>query len=186
MAINIEFANGTLTSGIGERWGRMHKGLDFAVPVGTNVQSVTNGTVIYTGVDPDGFGNYVKVQDYSGNVHYYAHLSKITTAKGETVEAGQQVGLSGSTGRSTGPHVHYQVISSSGSILNGQDFLKGAQSGEVVSSFDTGSVITAENTGAGSGGFSGIAKNISLALAILVLAFFVFYFIYKTFGGGIL
>ena len=82
--------------------------------------------------------------------------------------------------------MHYQVISSSGSILNGQDFLKGAQCGEVVSSFDTGSVITAENTGAGSGGFSAIAKNISLALAILVLAFFVFYFIYKTFGGGIL
>ena len=184
MAINIEFANGKLTSGIGERWGRMHKGLDFAVPVGTNVQSVTNGTVIYTGMDPDGYGNYVKVEDYAGNVHYYAHLSQIKTAKGETVEAGQLIGLSGNTGRSTGPHVHYQVLSNSGAILNGQDFLKGAQAGEVVSSFDTGAAITAERTSTGK--IKGLAKNISLALAILVLAFFVFFFIYKTFGGGIL
>ena len=85
-----------------------HTGVDLAVATGTPVHSTINGKVIYAGWNDQGYGNLVIVQngDYKT---YYAHLSEIPITVGQTVQQGEVIGLSGSTGNSTGPHVHYEV-----------------------------------------------------------------------------
>ena len=85
-----------------------HNGVDLAVVTGTPVHSAINGKVLYAGWNDQGYGNLVIVQngDYKT---YYAHLSEIPVTVGQTVTQGEVIGLSGSTGNSTGPHVHYEV-----------------------------------------------------------------------------
>ena len=128
---NILFGNYTVTSPIQADRTVMgvtknHNGTDYGVPLNTIIQSTTSGTVIQTGYDADGYGNYVKVQDSGGNIHTYAHLNKISVNKGDNVNRYSALGLSGNTGRSTGPHLHYEVRNSSGSVLDGTAFVGGA------------------------------------------------------------
>jgi murein DD-endopeptidase MepM/ murein hydrolase activator NlpD len=86
-----------------------HNGLDLAVPAGTPVLAAAPGTVVKTGFEADGYGNYVKVAHGSRYVSIYAHLSEIQVKNTLKVEPGRQIGLSGSTGFSTGPHLHFEV-----------------------------------------------------------------------------
>lgn len=88
-----------------------HKGMDFAVPEGTAVQSTTAGKVIEVLSLKDSYGKYVVVRDNDGNYHYYAHLSGFNCEIGDTVNRGTVIGYSGNTGNSTGPHLHYEVRS---------------------------------------------------------------------------
>lgn len=85
-----------------------HNGLDFGIPVGTEVKSTMDGNVIYAGWNNQGYGNLVIVEngDYKT---YYAHLSSIPVSVGDSVTAGATIGLSGNTGNSTGPHLHYEI-----------------------------------------------------------------------------
>ena len=85
-----------------------HNGLDFGIPVGTEVKSTMDGNVIYAGWNDQGYGNLVIVEngDYKT---YYAHLSSIPVSVGDSVSAGTTIGLSGNTGNSTGPHLHYEI-----------------------------------------------------------------------------
>ena len=102
---------GTNTSGFGKRWGRDHEGVDIAVPVGTRLDSNVFGKVIHAGKGEgawSGFGNYVAIQAANGIVHYYAHLQDVAVKKGDSVLIGQNIGRTGNTGRSTGPHLHYE------------------------------------------------------------------------------
>jgi murein DD-endopeptidase MepM/ murein hydrolase activator NlpD len=85
-----------------------HNGLDFGIAVGTGVHSSMDGKVIYAGWNNQGYGNLVIVENGPYRT-YYAHLSKIPVKIGQTVQAGEVVGLSGNTGNSTGPHLHYEV-----------------------------------------------------------------------------
>ena len=85
-----------------------HTGVDFAVPVGTPVQSMMDGVVTFAGYSPSGYG-YLVVVENQGIQHLYAHLSRIDVSVGDRVDAGEVVGLSGDTGRSTGPHLHWEV-----------------------------------------------------------------------------
>ena len=85
-----------------------HNGLDFGVPVGTDVQATMGGKVIYAGWNNQGYGNLVIVENGPYRT-YFAHLSQIPVKMGETVSAGSVVGISGNTGNSTGPHLHYEV-----------------------------------------------------------------------------
>jgi murein DD-endopeptidase MepM/ murein hydrolase activator NlpD len=89
--------------------GRVHQGLDFPVPFGTPVQASGVGTTIFAGYNAGGYGNLVVVQHRLGYTTWYAHLSSVTTSVGAAVEGGTQVGLVGSTGYSTGPHLHFEV-----------------------------------------------------------------------------
>ena len=101
-------AGGRFTSGFGRRWGRMHKGTDWACPVGTTVYASCAGTVIqasYSG----GYGNCVVISHADGRTTRYAHNSKLLVKTGQHVEQGEAVALSGNTGRSTGPHVHFEL-----------------------------------------------------------------------------
>jgi murein DD-endopeptidase MepM/ murein hydrolase activator NlpD len=99
---------GVLTSGFGWRWGRMHEGIDLAVPVGTPVVAAAAGTVIVAGWF-GGYGNLVVVDHGNGFATAYGHNTSVTVGVGQLVAQGQLISYSGSTGHSTGPHVHFEV-----------------------------------------------------------------------------
>ncbi len=102
-------AQGVLTSGYGPRWGRMHRGIDIAAPVGTPIFAAAGGEVISAGWNSGGYGNLVKVKHEDNSVTLYAHNSRILVRKGQKVKQGQQIAAMGSTGFSTGPHLHFEV-----------------------------------------------------------------------------
>ncbi|WP_051542053.1 M23 family metallopeptidase [Clostridium lundense] len=101
-------SRGTVSSGFGERWGRMHNGIDIAAPLGTPIHCVSSGKVIYSGWE-DGYGNVIKIDNGNNMVTIYGHCSKLIAKKGSSVKKGEKIGEVGSTGRSTGPHVHFEV-----------------------------------------------------------------------------
>lgn len=100
---------GELTSNFGFRWGRWHTGADLDLDTGDPVYAAFDGLVRVVGFDGNGYGRYVLVRHYNGLETLYAHLSKQLVETGQLVKAGDQLGLGGSTGRSTGPHLHYEV-----------------------------------------------------------------------------
>ena len=100
--------SGPVTSGFGPRWGRMHEGIDIAVPVGTPVRAAAAGTVIHADW-LGGYGNLVVVDHGGGLSTAYAHNSSFASSVGQAVAAGQVVAYSGNTGNSSGPHVHFEV-----------------------------------------------------------------------------
>ena len=98
----------TLTSTFGPRWGRMHLGLDLAAPTGSPIYASDGGTIIRAGYY-GGYGNCVDIDHGNGRVTRYAHCSKLLVSAGEQVYQGQNIALVGSTGNSTGPHLHFEV-----------------------------------------------------------------------------
>jgi murein DD-endopeptidase MepM/ murein hydrolase activator NlpD len=100
--------SGPVTSGFGMRWGRMHEGIDIAVPTGTAVHAAASGTVIHAGW-LGGYGNLVVIDHGNGLATAYGHNSSIVVGVGQSVSQGDTIALSGSTGNSTGPHVHFEV-----------------------------------------------------------------------------
>ncbi|GAA0860286.1 M23 family metallopeptidase [Clostridium nitritogenes] len=100
---------GTITSNFGERWGKNHNGLDIAGNIGDPVMAALDGRVKSTFYERDGYGNVVILEHEGGIETRYAHMSKIGVKTGDTVKKGDIVGEVGSTGRSTGPHLHFEV-----------------------------------------------------------------------------
>ncbi|RZU52051.1 murein DD-endopeptidase MepM/ murein hydrolase activator NlpD [Krasilnikovia cinnamomea] len=98
----------TTTSCFGERWGRMHEGVDLAAPDGTPIRAAGAGLVVTAG-PAEGYGNAVLIDHGNGYLTHYGHMSKITVKAGQRVKAGDQIGNEGSTGHSTGPHLHFEV-----------------------------------------------------------------------------
>jgi murein DD-endopeptidase MepM/ murein hydrolase activator NlpD len=99
--------NGPITSGFGLRWGSMHEGIDIGVPCGTPIHAAAAGTVIYSGW-ADGYGNFVVIDHGNGLATAYGHQSAIYVSGG-SVSQGQTIGAVGSTGHSTGCHLHFEV-----------------------------------------------------------------------------
>ncbi|MBD2012794.1 peptidoglycan DD-metalloendopeptidase family protein [Microcoleus sp. FACHB-53] len=114
---------GVLTSGYGRRWGRMHKGIDIAAPVGTPVVAVAPGVVVSAGWNSGGYGNLVEIKHPDGSLTLYAHNSRILVRRGQQVEQGQQISEMGSTGYSTGPHCHFEIHPSGRGAVNPMAFL---------------------------------------------------------------
>ena len=100
---------GTLTSSFGKRNGRKHEGIDIAAPKGTPIYSAAAGEVVFSGWGPTGYGKMVIIKHQHHLTTVYAHNSKILVKKGTRVKQGQKISLMGSTGRSTGPHLHFEV-----------------------------------------------------------------------------
>ena len=105
-AINSRFGMRRLG---GEPGVRMHKGVDIAAPTGTSVYSSAEGEIVRIGHQPSGYGNFIEMRHPNGMTTMYAHLSRIDVASGDRVSAGERIGLVGSTGYSTGPHLHFEV-----------------------------------------------------------------------------
>ncbi|WDZ88264.1 M23 family metallopeptidase [Micromonospora cathayae] len=97
-----------VTSCYGPRWGVLHAGIDLALPAGTPVRAAAAGTVVKAGDAGDGYGISVFV-DHGSHLTHYAHLSAATVSVGAKVAAGTTIGREGSTGDSTGPHLHFEV-----------------------------------------------------------------------------
>lgn len=93
----------------GPRGNRFHTGLDFPAPHGRTVRAARAGKVIGAGYEPGGYGNVVHIAHGSGVTTFYAHLNRVTVRRGEGVAAGERVGTVGSTGLSSGPHLHFEV-----------------------------------------------------------------------------
>lgn len=100
---------GSVTSPFGPRWGRMHQGVDIKLKTGDKVHSCFGGKVRYARYNQGGYGNLVIVRHYNGLESYYAHLSKVAVNTGDIVNAGDLLGYGGSTGHSTGPHLHFEI-----------------------------------------------------------------------------
>jgi murein DD-endopeptidase MepM/ murein hydrolase activator NlpD len=98
----------TVTSCFGPRWGRLHAGVDLAAANGTPIRAAGAGVVVTAG-PAAGYGNAVLVDHGNGYLTHYGHMSAITVAAGQRVTAGAQLGNEGSTGHSTGPHLHFEV-----------------------------------------------------------------------------
>ncbi|MBD0382228.1 M23 family metallopeptidase [Paenibacillus sedimenti] len=101
----------SISSTYGMRWGKLHKGID--ITGNKNIMAADNGKVIETGYKSD-YGNYIIINHLNGYETLYGHLSKITTSEGTIVEKGDKIGIMGSTGDSTGVHLHFEVHKSGG------------------------------------------------------------------------
>jgi len=100
---------GRLSSRFGYRWHRLHKGIDLAAPYGTPILAAHAGKVLISGVPFSGYGNMVAVATDDGLLTLYAHTSRNLVRVGDYVHKGQRIALVGSSGRSTGPHLHFEI-----------------------------------------------------------------------------
>ena len=108
---------GVFTSGYGWRWGRMHKGIDIANNTGTPVVAARDGIVSFSGWS-GAYGYLVEIAHSDGESTRYAHNSRLLVKKGQVVPRGARISLMGSTGRSTGPHLHFEIRRAGGAALN--------------------------------------------------------------------
>lgn len=98
-----------VSSQYGIRNGKMHRGIDLAAPTGTPVYAVADGEIILADNSKSGFGNLIILKHRDGRTSYYAHNTKLIKRRGDSVKQGTRIALVGSTGRSTGPHLHFEV-----------------------------------------------------------------------------
>ena len=113
--------SGVLTSRYGYRWGRTHTGIDIGAPTGTSIKAASSGTVTFAGWKGS-LGNLVVLSHGNGIQTYYGHCSKLLVSAGQKVSAGQLIAKVGSTGRSTGSHLHFE-IRVNGSSINPQGYI---------------------------------------------------------------
>ncbi|MEH0424182.1 M23 family metallopeptidase [Streptomyces sp. B21-083] len=115
----------------GTMWSSTHSGQDFAVPSGTKVVAAHGGTVVKAGGNGAGdgaaYGNAVVIKHGNGTYSQYAHLSRIDVKAGQVVATGQRIALSGNTGNSSGPHLHFEIRTTAnyGSAVDPVAFLRG-------------------------------------------------------------
>ncbi len=107
---------GYVSSQMGQRWGRLHRGIDIARPSNRTILAADNGVVVSTGTE-GGYGNRIIIDHNNGYRTLYAHLSSISVKPGQTVSAGSSIGIMGSTGNSTGVHLHFEVTKN-GTLIN--------------------------------------------------------------------
>lgn len=100
--------SGVLTSNFGTRRGRLHSGIDIGADTGNEIYAAKSGRIIFSGM-ADGYGNYVKIDHGNGLTTAYGHCSVLAVSEGDEVKKGQVIAYVGSTGNSTGPHLHFEV-----------------------------------------------------------------------------
>lgn len=118
---NKPLVRGKVTSRYGMRNGRMHSGIDIADKTNTEIYAAQSGKVIFAGYSGN-YGNLIKIQHDNGYQTYYAHCNKILVSIGEYVEKNQLIGLVGSTGNATGPHLHFE-IREDGNVVNPYSYI---------------------------------------------------------------
>ena len=98
-----------ISSRFGARWNKHHNGIDIPSPMGTPIRAAREGRVSYSGYHFGGYGNLTIISHIDGSLTYYAHAKKNYFKKGKRVEKGKIIALVGSTGSSTGPHLHFEI-----------------------------------------------------------------------------
>lgn len=121
--ISSPFGNRSSPGGIGST---NHRGLDMAAPTGTPIVAPTDMKIVYAGT-ASGYGNYVKGQDAAGNTYDFGHLNTIGVSSGTVIPQGTQIGTVGSTGNSTGPHLHFGIKDKAGKYLDPKVLLDQAE-----------------------------------------------------------
>ena len=106
---SMPVSNNNITSGFGKRWGRNHNGVDIRASIGDTVYAAFSGKVRVARYNANGYGNFVVIRHHNGLETVYGHLSKHLVEANDYVETGQPIGLAGNTGRSTGPHLHFET-----------------------------------------------------------------------------
>lgn len=101
--------NRVVTSKMGPRWGRMHKGIDIKVYIGDTIRAAFSGKVRIKKYERAGYGKYLVIRHNNGLETIYGHMSDWLVEENQTVKAGQPIGLGGNTGRSTGSHLHFET-----------------------------------------------------------------------------
>ncbi|WP_342534787.1 phage tail tip lysozyme [Lysinibacillus sp. FSL K6-0057] len=167
---NLSGWNGTISSGYGQRGSEFHRGIDIAMAKGTRLDANIGGKVVASGdAKKNGmsstYGNVVVIQDTNGMKHIYAHLDKAIAKLGDTITAGMQIGTIGSTGTSTGNHLHYE-INKNGNPIDPSNYLNDARNGRVSASYPSSSSQQAvvwnyfKNKGLNDKAIAGIMGNI--------------------------
>lgn len=157
-----EYFGGTITSGFGYRndpftgTRKLHNGIDIGLNYGTNVRAPVGGTVIFAGWDTTGYGNCVKVRTPDGQTQLFGHMSAILVSKGQSINANDIVGLVGSTGNSTGPHLHFGTYDANGKAYNPSVLLYARAAGGTVGKGELTLV------GDGKKGKSGTARELGI------------------------
>lgn len=149
---------------------KMHNGIDYAIPEGTQLQSNVAGKVKSTGYS-NSAGNYIVIEDNNGAEHKYFHLQKSNVSTGDIISSGQVIGLTGNTGNSTGPHLHYEVR------VNGSSVNPSTYTG-------TGAAVKTEVVQTGNNWYDGILDiigEIILFIALAAIGIFAALFFMKAF-----
>jgi len=121
LSVSSEFGpRNSPTSGASE----VHSGIDLPKPTGTPIRAVKGGTVNVSKADPSGYGEWVEIKHDDGTSTRYAHMSKRDVSQGAKVQQGQVIGQVGSTGNSTGPHLHFEYRNAQGQAVNPRGILK--------------------------------------------------------------
>lgn len=142
--------DGRISSNYGQRGSEFHRGVDIASPLGSRLDAPVSGKVIKAGdATANGmswtYGNLVVVQDDSGVKHIMAHMDKVVAKIGDYVQAGTQIGTVGSTGNSSGPHVHYEQNTVNGKLIDPTSYVNQVRSGKVqVTSTSSGGTSTVD------------------------------------------
>lgn len=171
---NLSGWSGTISSGYGNRTlngkNEFHRGIDIAMAKGTRLDANISGKVVASGdAKKNGmsstYGNVVVIQDTNGMKHIYAHLDQAIAKLGDTITAGMQIGTIGSTGNSTGNHLHYE-INKNGNPIDPSNYLNDARNGKVSASYPSSSSQQAvvwnyfKNKGLNDKAIAGIMGNI--------------------------
>ena len=121
---DVQMVTGRVSSGFGTRWGHSHNGIDIAAPIGTPIRAPLAGEVIASG-PASGFGLWVRVRHDDGTVTTYGHVNRSLVTVGEQVTAGEEIAEVGNRGHSTGPHLHMEVRTPEGTVVNPRPWLDG-------------------------------------------------------------
>ena len=114
---------GMFSSGYGWRWGRMHKGIDLANSTGTPIVAAKEGRVTFSGWNDGGYGYLVEISHADGSKTRYGHNSRLLVNEGQEVRQGEVISQMGSTGHSTGPHLHFEIIAPGMGAMNPLSYL---------------------------------------------------------------
>ena len=121
---DVQMVTGRVSSAFGTRWGHSHNGIDIAAPVGTPIRAPLAGEVVASG-PASGFGLWVRVRHDDGTVTTYGHVNRSLVTVGEQVTAGEEIAEVGNRGHSTGPHLHMEVRTPAGTVVNPRPWLDG-------------------------------------------------------------
>src|SRR5690606_4875621 len=113
---------GYISSKMGQRWGRLHKGIDIARPSNHTIKAADHGVVVSAGWDSGGYGNKIIIDHQNGTRTLYGHLKSINVKPGQKVEKGSAIGVMGNTGQSKGVHLHFEVYKN-GKLQNPLSYL---------------------------------------------------------------